>query len=93
MARLRSRWSRAFLAWTVVLALVVAILFVVAVIGFLRAADACYFQTGPCAEEGDADLIMLRVAVFAVPLLWLVGVLVGAVARAIGRRGRQENGA
>ncbi len=89
MARLRSRWTLAFLAWTAVLALVAVILFVVAVIGFLRAADACYFQTGPCAEEGDPDFIMLQFAVLAIPLLWLLGVLVAAVARAIGRRGQR----
>ena len=86
MSRLRSRWTRAFLAWTVVLALVSVILFSVAVIGFLHAADACFFQTGPCAEAGDANFMMLQAAVFAIPLLWLIGVLVGVVARAIGRR-------
>jgi hypothetical protein len=88
MARLRSPWTRAFLVWTAVLTLVAVILFVVSVAGFLRSADDCWFQTGPCAEAGDANFVTMQAAVVGVPMVWLAGVLVGIVARAVGRRGR-----
>ena len=86
MRRLRSPWTRAFIVWTVVLALVAVILFVVAVVGFLDAANDCFFQSGPCSTAGDANFVTLQVAVFGVPMVWLAGVLVGVVARAIDRR-------
>jgi hypothetical protein len=88
MDRLRSPWTRAFLAWTAALAFVAVILFVAAVVGFLGAADACYFQIGPCAQAGDANFALLQSAVFGIPMVWLVGVLVGVAARAVVRRRR-----
>jgi ABC-type Fe3+ transport system permease subunit len=88
MARLRSPWTRAFLVLTVVMVLVAVVLFAAAVIGFLRSADDCWFQTGPCAQAGDANDMTLRIAVFGVPLVWLVGVFVGVAAHAWARRGR-----
>jgi hypothetical protein len=90
MHELKSPWTRAFLVWTIV-ALVAAIVVAVdAVIGLLRSADACFFQTGPCSQAGDPDVIQLQVAFFGIPLVWLLGVLVGAVGRAIAGRSRTD---
>jgi hypothetical protein len=83
----RSRWTRAMLVWTIALVVLAIVLAVDAVIGLLRADDACFFQIGPCPEFGDANHVRLAVAFFGIPLIWLVGVLVGAVARVLLRRG------
>jgi hypothetical protein len=86
MRRLRDPWTRAFLVWTGAMTLVAVGLFVLAVIGFIDAAEGCFVQTGPCSTAGDANFVTLQAAVFAVPAIWLAGVLVGVVARAIDRR-------
>jgi hypothetical protein len=85
---LRSPWTRVFLGWTIALAVLAFVLAVDAVMGLLRADDACFFQVGPCPEFGDANHVRLAIAFFGIPLVWLVGVVVGAVARAMARRGR-----
>jgi hypothetical protein len=84
--RLGSPWTRAFLVWTAVLALGSVILFFVAIAGFLGSADDCWFQTGPCSTAGDMNFVLMQAAVFWIPMVWLAGVLVGLVARAITRR-------
>jgi hypothetical protein len=83
-----SPWTRAFLVWTIALAVLAIVLALDAVMELLHADDACFFQVGPCPEFGDANHVRLAIAFFGIPLVWLVGVLVGAVARAIARRGR-----
>ena len=88
MKLLRSPWTRAFLAWTIVLTVAAILLALDAVIGLLRADDACFFQVGPCPEFGDANHVRLALAFFGIPLIWLVGVLVGAVAHVLARRRR-----
>ena len=88
MRLIHSPWARAFLVWTLVLAVAAILLALVAVIGLLRADDACFFQVGPCPEFGDVNHVRLAIAFFGIPLLWLVGVLFGAVARVLVRRSR-----
>ena len=81
MRRLRSPWTRAFLVWTVVLVVAATLLAISAVGGFLNSAGDCWFEAGPCAQAGDANFVRLELAVFGIPLIWLVGVVVGVVAR------------
>jgi hypothetical protein len=88
MRLLRSPWTRAFLIWTAILLVAATLIALAAVIGFLRADDACFFQNGPCPEAGDQNYVNLAFAFFGVPLIWLVGVLLGVVARALARRRR-----
>lgn len=88
MQMLRSPWTRAFLVWTAVLVAVATVLALGAVIGFLRADDECWFQSGPCPQAGDRNFVQLEFAVFGIPLIWLVGVLLGVVVRALARRSR-----
>jgi hypothetical protein len=85
---IRSPWTRAFLVWTIALAVAAILLAIVAVMGLLRADDACFFQVGPCPEIGDANHVRLAIAFFGIPLIWLVGVLVGALAHVLARRRR-----
>jgi hypothetical protein len=88
MRQLRSPWTRAFIVWTVTLLVAAVLLAAIAVNGLLRAADACYFQIGPCAEVGDPANVQLAFAFFGIPLIWVVGVLVGAACRAVAGRRR-----
>jgi nucleoside permease NupC len=88
MRLIKSPWTRAFLAWTIVLAGAAIVLAFVAVLGLLKADDACFFQIGPCPEFGDVNHVRLAIAFFGIPLAWLLGVLLGAVARVLARRRR-----
>ena len=90
MRMLRSPWTRAFLVWTVMLLAAATLVALVAVIGLLRADDRCYFQIGPCPQAGDPDLVKLDFAVFGIPLIWLAGVLLGVVGRALAGRSRTD---
>jgi hypothetical protein len=85
MRRLRSPWTRAFLAWTVILLAAATLVAIDAVIGLLRAAERCYFQVGPCPQTGDPVPVELQFAFFGIPLIWVVGVLLGVVGRALAR--------
>lgn len=80
---LRSPWTRAFLGWTAILLAAATLVALGAIIGFLRADDECWFQSGPCPQAGDRNFVLLEFAVFGIPLIWLVGVLLGTVARAL----------
>lgn len=90
MRALKSPWTRAFLVWTIISLLAAIVVAVDAVVGLLRSADACFFQTGPCSQEGDPDVTQLQVAFFGIPLIWLLGVLLGVVGRAIAGRSRTD---
>ena len=90
MRRLRSPWTRAFLVWTVILLAAATLVALDAVIGLYRADQACYFQYPlvPCPQTGDPLLVQLDFAFFGIPLIWLVGVLLGVIGRALARRSR-----
>ena len=87
---LRSPWVRLFLAWTVVLLGIATVVGIDALMGINRANDDCFFQTGPCPQAGDPDFVQLDVAFFVIPLVWLVGVLLGVVLRSVGGRRRGD---
>ena len=88
--RLTSPWVRAFVIWSAVLLIASILVAIAAIVGFLRADDACFFQLGPCPELGDENFTRLEFAVFGIPLIWLVGVIAGAVGHAIAARRRQR---
>lgn len=90
MRILRSPWTRAFLVWTVMLLAAATLVALVAVIGLIRADERCFVQYPlvPCPQAGDPLLVQLHFAFFGFPLIWLVGVLLGAVGRALARRSR-----
>ena len=73
------------MVWTVVLTAAATLLAITAVGGFLDSADDCWFQTGPCAQAGDPNFTRLEFAVFGIPLIWSVGVVLGVVARRVWR--------
>ena len=92
MRLLRSPWTRAFLLWTVLLVAAAVLLALGAVIGLLRADQACYFgyPVVPCPGTGDPLVVQLDFAFFGIPLIWLAGVVLGVVGRTLARRRRTD---
>lgn len=86
MRRLRSPWTRAFLIWAGVSLVATLIVAADASLGLYNAQQACFFQTAPCPDASHVKVIQLQFAFLGMPLIWVVGVAAGAVARAV--RGR-----
>ncbi len=86
MRRIRSPWVRAFLIWTVVSVVATLVIAADASIGLAHAQQACFFQTAPCPDGSHPKVVQLQVAFLVVPLVWLVGVMLGVVVRAVDRR-------
>jgi len=61
-----------------------------AMIGLIRAQEACIFQTTPCPQAGDPLLVLLDFGFFWIPLIWLAGVVLGIAAKALGVRRRSR---
>jgi hypothetical protein len=92
MRLLRSRWARGFVVWTFVLLLVAIVLAVSAVASLLEAQQACFFgfPSVACPDGQDWRVRLLTFAFFGVPLIWLVGVVVAIVGRAVANRQRER---
>ena len=92
MRPLRSRWARGVVVWTFVLLLVAIVLAVSAVASLLDAQQACFFgfPSVACPDGQDWRVRLLTFAFFGVPLIWLVGVVVAIVGRAVANRQRER---
>lgn len=88
MRLIRSPWVRAFMVWTVVFLATAIVVALEALVSLARAEQACFFEPVPCPLAGDPKLVQLDIAVFVIPLIWLVGVILGGIARAITERRR-----
>jgi hypothetical protein len=86
MRLIRSPWARAFLVWTVAFFAVAIVVALEALVSLGQAEQACFFEPVPCPVAGHPKLVQLDVAVFVIPLIWLVGVILGVVARAVADR-------
>jgi hypothetical protein len=88
MRRIRVSLVRGLVLWTLVL-LVVAVLLAAQAVGDLYLAQqACFFSypSMPCPSVDDPALARLTFAFFGVPLVWLVGVGLAVLGRALRRR-------
>ena len=92
MRPLRGRWARGVVVWTFVLLLVAIVLAVSAVASLLDAQQACFlaFPSVACPDGQDWRVGLLTFAFFGVPLIWLVGVVVAIVGRAVANRQRER---
>jgi hypothetical protein len=54
--------------------------------GLFDAQQACFFQRAPCPDDAHPKLAQLQFAFLGMPLIWLVGVMLGIVARVVDRR-------
>ncbi len=94
MGRLRSRWVRGLVLWTVVLLAVVGLVAVRAMASLNDAQQACFFgfPSVPCPGADDPSVARLTFAFFGVPLVWLVGIGVAAFVWALKRPGDARPG-
>jgi hypothetical protein len=88
----RSRWARAVVLWTVVLVVVDIVLGFSAIASLVDAQQACFFgfPSVACPDGQDWRVGLLTFAFFGVPLIWLVGVVVAIVGRAVVKRQRER---
>ena len=68
------------------------VLAIVAAASLVDAQQACFFSypVDPCPAGDDWRVGLLTFAFFGVPLIWLVGVVVAVVGRAVVRRRRER---
>jgi hypothetical protein len=96
MGRLRSRWARGLLLWTLALLVVGALLAGQAILSLYDAQQACFFQSGavPCPAGDDPRVARITFAFVGIPLVWLAGVGLAAVAwaTAAALRSRRRRG-
>ena len=88
MRRMRVSLVRGLVLWTLFL-LVVAVLLTLQAVGSLYLAQqACWFNypSVPCPSGDDPALARLTFAFFGVPLMWLVGIGLAVLGRALLRR-------
>jgi len=87
MRRMRSRWTRAFLIWTVGFVVATVVIAFDASAGLYGAQQACFFQTAPSPDAAHPKLVQLQFAFLGMPLIWVVGIVLGIGARMVeGRR-------
>ena len=92
MRPLRSRWARGVLLWTLGLAVVAIALAGVAVASLVDAQQRCFIEYAAvaCPDGQDWRVGLLTFAFFGVPLIWLIGVLLAIVGRAVANRQRER---
>jgi hypothetical protein len=86
MRRMRSPWTRAFLIWTAMFLVGMILLALDASAGLISADQACFVQTAPCPDASHPRVIELQFALLGMPLIWVVGLVVGVVGRAVAER-------
>jgi len=86
MERLRSRWVRGVLLWTLVLLVVTVVVAIQAIASLYNAQQACFFQPVPCPEGDDPRVVQLGVAFIGLPLVWGAGVVLASIGREVTRR-------
>ena len=85
MRPFRSRWARGVALWSLALLVVAVVLAVTAVAGLIDAQQACFFgfPSVECPDGQDWRVSLLTFAFFGVPLIWLAGLVVAIVGRAV----------
>ena len=88
MRRIRVSLVRGLVLWTLFLLVVAVLLVAQAVESFYLAQQACWFNypSVPCPSGDDPALARLTFAFFGVPLMWLVGIGLAVLGRALLRR-------
>lgn len=94
MNRLRSGFVRAGVLWTLALLGAAALATVQAIWSLNDAQQACFFHYPaiPCPAADDPAMTQLAVAFFAVPAVWLAGIGLLVLTRAVRRRRRPPRG-
>lgn len=87
MSRLRSRRVRAVVLWTAAMFVLAVVVSVNAIAGLYGAQQRCFFESGvvPCPAGDDPRVAHLTFGLIGVPLVWVVGVVIGTLAWALKR--------
>ena len=88
MRPFRSKWARGVALWSLALLALAIVLAVTAVAGLIDAQQACFFgfPSVECPDGQDGRVSLLTFAFFGIPLIWLAGVVVAIVGRAVATR-------
>ena len=91
MGRLRSRWARGVMVWTLALFVVAIVFAIFAMVSLYDAQQACFFAfpSVPCPDGQDWRVGLLTFAFLGVPFIWLVGLVVAIAGRAVADRQRE----
>jgi hypothetical protein len=92
MRRTRSRQLRIVVLWTVFMFVVAAALAAQALVSLNGAEQACFmnYPSTPCPTGDDPAVIRLTMAFIAVPLGWLIGLVVIGFGWWVARRQASE---
>jgi hypothetical protein len=93
MGPFRSKWWRALLLWTLTMVIVAIALAVFAAASLVDAQQRCFmeFPSVPCPDGQDWRAGLLAFAFLGVPLIWLVGVIVGFAGRSVSKERRARH--
>ena len=85
MRRMRGRLVRGLVIWTMIMVVVAVLLTVQAIVSLYGAGQACFFNypSVPCPGGDDPALARLTFAFFGVPLVWLIGIGLAVLGRAL----------
>ena len=85
---MRGSLVRGLVLWTLFLGVVAVLMALQAVWSLYAAQQACFFNypSVPCPSGNDPALVRLTFAFFGVPLVWLIGIGVAVLGRALLRR-------
>jgi hypothetical protein len=88
MKRMRGRLLRAALLWTLAMVVIAVLLAVQATWSLISGGQDCFFNypAVPCPSATDPAIARLTFAFFGVPLVWLAGIGLAVVGRAVRRR-------
>ena len=93
MKRIRSRLARGLVLWTLLMLVIAALLVLQAAWSLTSAGQACFFDSQvPCPTGNDPAVARLTFAFFDVPSIWLAGVGLVVVRRALLNRRHQSAG-
>jgi len=92
MKRLRSRAARAVVLWTLLILLVAVFLSVQATGSLVFEGQDCFlnYPAVPCPSATDPALVRLTFVLFGLPLIWLGGIGIGLMWRAVRARRRRR---
>jgi hypothetical protein len=85
---MRSRFVRTIVLWTLLMLALAFLLAVQATASLVVAGQDCFFNYPgvPCPGATDPAVVRLTVAFFGIPLIWLVGLGLALIVRALRRR-------
>jgi hypothetical protein len=93
MRRIRTSLIRGLVLWTLFMLVVAVLLVLQAAWSLISAGQACFFDSQvPCPTGNDPAVARLTFAFFGVPSIWLAGIALVVVRRALLRRRHQSAG-